>query len=204
MTEADSLCACPDCDLLVTLPSSGKADHHTCPRCDAVLSPAQRGPDNLALAAAVSGLILFAPAITLPLMKVDMLGQHGSHSLVSGVGRLLAEQETPVALLVLLCTIAAPFLQLLFTALTCICIRQGWHPSRFPQLVRATHKMQEWSMLEVFAMGALVAYIKMMDPGEISLATGAPCLTGLLLCVILAGQHFHSELAWQHWSERPQ
>lgn len=204
MSAPDSLCACPDCDLLLTLPANGRADNQMCPRCNALLSPALGGADNLALAAALSGLILFVPAATLPIMKVDMLGQHGSHSLISGVSRLLAEQETSVALLVLLCTLVAPFLQLLFTALTCLCIRRQWRPDAFPLLVRISHKMQEWSMLEVFAMGALVAYIKMMDPGEISLASGAPCLAALLVCVIVTGQHFHSELAWQHWSERNQ
>jgi paraquat-inducible protein A len=57
-------------------------------------------------------------------------------------------------------------------------------------------------MLEVYAMGIIVAYVKMMDPGEVSVASGTYCLVGLLLCSILCSQYFHEEQAWQYWEQR--
>jgi paraquat-inducible protein A len=198
----DKLCACPDCDLLLDALDDKSRNQQRCPRCNALLLAEHRGPSNLALAAAVSGLILFVPAVTLPIMEVNMVGRYGSHSLLSGIERLLIEGETALSVLVLLCSIAAPFLQLFLTALICLCINRRRYPNHFPTLLKVSHWMQEWSMLEVFAMGALVAYIKMMDPGEVNLANGAWCVAGLLICLIVTSQHFHQHSAWRYWSER--
>lgn len=196
--------ACPDCDLLVRRQPEYAGEQQLCPRCRALLWPAQRGPAGLALAAALSGLILFLPAVTLPIMQLNMVGQRGSSSLLGGVERLVLEGELALAILILLCSLVAPFCQLMFTAWVGLCLHSQRHPRCFPTLVRITHWMREWSMLEVYAVGALVAYIKMMDPGEVALATGAWCLAGLLVAVITSSQYFYQQQAWQHWAERPQ
>lgn len=195
--------ACPDCDLLVAKPDSASDYHRQCPRCNAMLWESQRGPQSLSLAAAISGLILFIPAIGLPIMELNMVGQYGSNSLLGGVARLLSEGESALAALVLLCSVIAPFFQLLIIAWVGLCQRHEHFPYYYPTLIRTGQWMSEWSMLEVYALGALVAYIKMMDPGEISLANGAWCLAGLLVCILLSAQHFHLENAWRHWARRP-
>lgn len=57
-------------------------------------------------------------------------------------------------------------------------------------------------MLEVYAIGILVAYVKMMDDGEIHILSGSYCLAGLMISLILCAQSFNAEQAWQFWQRR--
>jgi paraquat-inducible protein A len=196
------LTACPDCDMLL---HTTAADHHQqghCPRCHALLWDAASPSSDIDFAASVSGLILFIPAITLPILKLDMVGQLGSNSLLGGVWRLWTEGEQLLALLVFLCSLLAPFMQLMLTLMIDLSIRLQYFPKTFPHWLKWLRWMQSWSMLEVYAMGIIVAYVKMMDPGEVSVAVGSYCLAALLLCIILCTQYFHEEKAWQHWEHR--
>lgn len=196
------LTACPDCDLLLQTRDSDHRQQGHCPRCSATLWHAASPNKDIDLAAAISGLLLFIPAMSLPILKLDMVGQLGSNSLLGGVKRLWLENEHMLAVLILLCSLFAPLMHLLLTAMIGISMRLQYHPRHFPAWLKAKVWMQSWSMLEVYAMGIIVAYVKMMDPGEVSVASGTYCLGGLLLCVILCSQYFHEEQAWQYWEQR--
>lgn len=196
------LTACPDCDLLLQTADSDHRQQGHCPRCAATLWNAASPSADIDLAAAISGLLLFVPAMSLPILKLDMVGQLGSNSLLGGVWRLWLENEHLLAVLILLCSLLAPLMHLLLTAMIGISIRLKRYPDHFPAWLKCKVWMQSWSMLEVYAMGIIVAYVKMMDPGEVSVANGTYCLVGLLLCIILCSQYFHEEQAWQYWEQR--
>jgi paraquat-inducible protein A len=92
MTQAShipkELTACPDCDMLLHTTAADHQQQGYCPRCHALLWDAASPSSDIDFAASVSGLILFIPAITLPILKLDMVGQLGSNSLLGGVWRL--------------------------------------------------------------------------------------------------------------------
>ncbi|MEX1669034.1 paraquat-inducible protein A [Zhongshania guokunii] len=195
------LTACPDCDLLLHTDDSDHRQQGLCPRCSAQLWGASSSTADIDLASAISGLLLFIPAVSLPILKLDMVGQLGSNSLAGGVWRLWREDEPLLAILILLCSLFAPLMHLLLTVMIGLTQRFKAHPRHYPMWLKAKVWMQGWSMLEVYAMGIIVAYVKMMDPGEVSVASGTYCLVGLLLCVILCSQYFHEEQAWQYWEQ---
>ncbi|WP_415244104.1 paraquat-inducible protein A [Zhongshania sp.] len=195
------LTACPDCDLLL---QTAQRDHHLegrCPRCKAVLWHSAKHTDTISFAAAISGLILFYPAITLPILKFTMVGQHGSNSLLGGIYSMWLEQERMLAVLILLCSLVAPLMHLALTAVVCLSIRINHFPRHFPLWLKYKCWMQSWNMLEVYALGIIVAYVKMMHDGEVSISGGTFCVSALLLCIILCSQYFHEEQAWQHWEK---
>ncbi|WP_372750297.1 paraquat-inducible protein A [Litorivivens sp.] len=172
-----------------------------CPRCNALLWGVGKHSSDIVLCAALSGLILFIPAITLPILKLTMVGQKGSNSLLGGIGRLWTEGEQMLALLVLLCSIVAPLLHLLCVFAISLWQRQRRFPSNFPQWMKWHRWMQGWSMLEVYAMGIIVAYVKMIDDGEVVIGSGSWCFALLLLTVIVCNQYFREEQAWQQWEQ---
>ncbi len=196
------LAACPDCDLLLQTADTAHNRAGRCPRCNAVLWEVSKRAGDVDFAAAVSGLLLFFPAITLPILHFTMVGQNGSASLISGVMRLWHENEQLLAILIMLCSIVAPVCHLLLAASIGLCLRLRRYPSHFPSMVKWHHWMRSWSMLEVYAIGIIVAYVKMMSDGEVTVASGTYCLSGLLFCIILCNQYFREELAWQHWDQR--
>ncbi|WP_372865161.1 paraquat-inducible protein A [Spongiibacter sp.] len=201
MTSAARLSACPDCDLLQRLPPPQAAQRAHCPRCAAVLAePPPRFP-QLSLAAALCGLMLFIPATCLPILRFTLAGQTGSNTLAEGILRLWQQGFELLALLVLLCSLLAPLLHLLLNTFIGLCQALQRCPSSFAHCIKLSHFMQDWSMLEVYAIGILVAYVKMMDDGDIEILSGSYCLAGLMVSLILCAQSFNSERAWQFWEQ---
>ncbi|MBB3047211.1 paraquat-inducible protein A [Litorivivens lipolytica] len=200
----DSLLACPDCDLLLQVDSVPAGSECHCPRCDALVHGENTYRNDVHLAAAISGLLLFIPAVTAPVLKFTMVGQWGSNSLLSGVWRLWTESEQLLALLVLLCSVLAPFFHLLLSFGIALVLRFSRLPKTFPDWLKWHHWMQGWSMLEVYAMGIIVAYVKMLDDGDVFVGNGTYCLIGVLLSLILCNQFFREEFAWQRWEQRQQ
>ena len=201
MTTQTAMLACPDCDLLVeAAPKPGLRAH--CPRSNAVVAqPASRFP-QLSLAAGLTGLILFVPATALPIMQFTLAGQTGSNTLAEGVLRLWQEGFPLLSLLVLLCSLIAPLMHLLLNSYIGLCQYRRRIPGNFASCIKLAHFMQHWSMLEVYAIGILVAYVKMMDDGDVEILSGSYCLAGLMLSLIICAQSFDSERAWCDWEQR--
>ncbi len=196
------LTACPDCDMLLHTADAAHDRQGHCPRCDALLWDTNNHSADIDFAAAVSGLLLFFPAMTLPVLKFSMAGQHGTNSLVSGIWRLWQESEQLLAALIALCSIVAPLVHLILAAAIGFSQRLALHPKHYPQWLKWHNWMRNWSMLEVYALGIIVAYVKMMHDGEVIVGQGTYCLSALLLCVILCNQYFRPEQAWQYWEHR--
>lgn len=206
MTQASpipkNLTACPDCDMLLHTADAAPDRQGHCPRCDALLWDVSNHSGDIDFVAAISGLLLFLPAMTLPVLHFSMAGQNGSNSLVGGVWRLWQENEQALAALILLCSIVAPLAHLLLATAIGLSQRLGQYPAHYPLWLKWHHRMRNWSMLEVYAIGIIVAYVKMMHDGDVLVANGTYCLAALLLCIILCNQYFRDEQAWQHWEHR--
>lgn len=173
-----------------------------CPRCDALLWDVSNHSGDIDFVAAISGLLLFLPAMTLPILNFTMAGQHGSNSLIGGVWQLWQQNEQLLAVLILLCSVVAPLVHLLLATALGLCQRLMRYPPHYPLWLRWHRWMGSWSMLEVYALGIIVAYVKMMHDGEVLVGSGTYCLAALLLCIILCNQYFREEQAWQHWEHR--
>ena len=202
MTQQPHLHACPDCDLLQTLPRLESKKRAHCTRCNAVLAEAPPRLPQLSLAAGLCGLILFIPATCLPLLQFTLAGQTGSNTLAEGVLRLWQQDFKLLSLIVLLCSLLAPLMHLLLNTFIALCQHLNYCPPSFSRSIKLGNFMQEWSMLEVYAIGILVAYVKMMDDGEIHILSGSYCLAGLMISLILCAQSFNAEQAWQFWQRR--
>lgn len=198
------LIACQDCDQLLQVAALKLGQRARCPRCGASLNGIglEQGRPTHGLAAALAGLILFIPATSLPMMEFELIGQHGTNTLWQGVVRLWEVGFPLLALLVLLCSLLAPLCHLLLTVWIALCLRRPQLPGFFPRQLKTMQFFQHWSMVEVYAISILVAYIKLLSDGEVVLLSGSYCIAGLLLCLILCSQQFHTEFAWQAWESQ--
>ena len=196
------LLACPDCDLLLHCARSDRDLH--CPRCKARVRDADGHIDPY-LASALAGLILYPAALLLPIMQIEIAGQRASNTLLGGALALWQQGHIPLAALIILSSVLAPLLQLLLTLHIALAVKLRRLPEYFPTLLKLNQHSQHWSMLEVYVIGVLVAYVKMMSEGDIAVGAGAWCLGGLLLSLILGKINFHAQWLWQHWDRyRPQ
>src|SRR3954454_1733324 len=110
--EPNHLRECPDCGQFHRLGSIPAGSTARCARCGAVLRRVRHDPLDRPLALALSGLALFAVAIFMPFMSLNIAGQQVDGSLITGPQQLQQQGLWELALLVALTTLVAPMVKL--------------------------------------------------------------------------------------------
>jgi len=188
------LTLCDACDLpsrIGRVPARGMA---RCPRCGTVLY--RRIPNSLdrTLALALAGLLLFAAANAFPFLAMKMQGNVTHTTLGTGI-RDLYEQGTPfVASLVLLTTVVAPLLQILSLIFVLAPLRLGVRIPGQSLVFRLLHRVQPWSMMEVFILGILVSMVKLL--GMAKIVPGIALWSFVLLIPVLAAASSSLDAEW--------
>ena len=164
---AEQLILCHDCDLpnrVGVVPAGGSA---RCPRCRATLVRRVRDSLDRTLAFAVAGLLLLLVANAFPFLAMKMKGLVTETTLASGVLSLYAQQRPLVGSLVLLTTILAPLLHLSALLYVLLPLKLGVRAPFAALCFRWLHKIQAWSMMEVFMLGVLVSLVKLAGMAQI-------------------------------------
>ncbi|MAR90134.1 MAG: paraquat-inducible membrane protein A [Pseudomonadales bacterium] len=194
--------ACPECDALLNVASPPAGKKLVCPRCRATLLRSARDPVGRGLALSLTSLILMPPAFLMPIMTFNLLGLDTVDTMVKGVLHLFAAGFWWLALLVLFCSMLAPMLESLLVLLICLLARWRAYGSFLIILLKAQRRIRRWAMLEVYLLGILVAYVKMIDSGQVHLGVGLLCFVGMLLATTLNTVMFDSRPIWEEIGRR--
>jgi paraquat-inducible protein A len=193
--------ACPECDLLLQDVAVPAGSESVCPRCGHVLREGR--PDSVphALALSTLGLVLFGPAIGMPLLSLSVTGLRQESSLAEAILALGDRGLWEVALMVAICAVAAPFLNLWMLFAVSVALQGRSKPGWLPLLMRLNHRVREWAMLEVFLMGVLVSIVKLKDIAELLPGVGLYCFVCLMLCSLLLDTVIDEHELWQTWEQ---
>ncbi|SDJ99835.1 paraquat-inducible protein A [Microbulbifer yueqingensis] len=194
--------ACHECDLLLGDAVAPPGKKLECPRCDAVLHRNPRGSAAHTAALSLTGLLLFFPVLSLPLLSFSILAFGAENTLLNGVIALFGEGYIWMAGLVLFCSVIAPlgkFLLLGFISLGC-----HWRLLDRPVTwaVRWYEHLKEWGMLDVYMLGLLVALIKMSDLGKMEVEPGLYCFVAMMLVSNLTTLSYDQQAIWSRLEER--
>ncbi len=197
MNALAHLAACSCCGLVQSVASVPRGSRARCARCRTPLHVrSHRRSHQTTAALALAALLLYVPAITLPIMRVERLGQSNSASIWSGTVELLADGQHLPGIVVLLCSIILPLTKL--GALFVLSSRGallGHH-------VRArTWRMVEWAgrwgMLDVLLVAVLVAVVKLGDIVQLSAGPAATAFTVFVLLNLAASASFDPHALWE-------
>ncbi len=199
MTVPERATACPECDLLLQDVAVPPGSESVCPRCGHVLREGR--PDSVlhALLLSTLGLMLFGPAIGMPLLSLSVTGLRQEASLAQAVLALADNGFWEVALMVATCAVIAPLLNLWLLFAVSVTLQLRSQPSWLPLLMRLNHHVREWAMLEVFLMGVLVSMVKLKDIAELLPGIGLYCFVCLMLCALLLNTIIDEHELWQTW-----
>ena len=142
------LTACPDCDLLlkdIPVPEGRKS---LCPRCGSVLCSSRPNTVVRTLALTLTGLILFFPAMLLPVMTLDAMGMETATNLVHGIPVLFRSGFHAVAILIFLTGVAVPFIKLLILFVVSCAILLKVKSSLLTLFFRMYRFLDEWACLK--------------------------------------------------------
>lgn len=193
----NELHACHECDLLVTGLSVEEGQKAVCPRCGAVLFENKPDTINRTLALTIAGLFLFWPANLLPILSLNIMGSESYNTMVGAASALASNGQYLVALLVLFCSVLAPFLSLclLLVILVQTKLKRDFVPLH--PLFRFYNHLDSWAMLEIYMIALLVAIIKLLDMAEVDVNLGMFCFIGLLVTYLGAKVTLENSVVWE-------
>ncbi|MBF0138139.1 MAG: PqiA/YebS family transporter subunit [Magnetococcus sp. DMHC-1] len=188
---------CPECALPQKLPAlSPRIRALRCQRCDRVLR--RFHPDSLdrTLAMVVTGSILLTMAILLPFLTLELNGQLHEITLGTGVATLYQSGSWELATLVLLTSIVAPLLNQAGQIYVLLPLRLGIIPRHAGHIWRRVLTIGPWSMLEVYLLGVLVAYVKLAQMATVTPGPALFCFTAAMLSMIVGQYYLDPDLLW--------
>jgi paraquat-inducible protein A len=183
---SDALLACRDCGQLHRATSALVPGHRlACARCGRGLSRFPPFGLDIPLALATTALILFLVVSFYPIFLVSLEGRSGQDLLISGPMRL-AEYGGPfagLAMLVAGLSFVVPAVWLCLVLIVLAGLRWA-DPALRPRLAplwKTALLLYPWSMLDVYLLGAYVAYTRLSDAVETKVAAGGYALGALVL-----------------------
>jgi len=159
----------------------------------------QKKPDSLerTLILTLTNLILFVLANVFPFMSFQLQGQEQVTLLISGGMELFHQGFWQLALLVIAVGVLFPLLKILGTLYVLIPMkfhRKIWKAQEVFRLVEA---LTPWAMMEVFMLGVIVAYVKLIDLATIVLGISLFSFVALIVLVAMADSALDSEEVWE-------
>jgi len=183
---------------MVPIPGGETALPGSCPRCGSLLAARGRSNPEWVLALCITGMVLYLPAMILPLLSIGIMGMHASANLLEGVGALFREGYWLLGAIFFLTAVLAPLLKLLLLGRVTLALQLGRGSGRgAAKALRYYGHVEEWGMLEVYMIGILVSIIKLMDMADIYYGAGLAAFVLLLVCSLLSSALFDSRQAWE-------
>lgn len=195
MNNQMKLSSCHCCGLVHRLPAFGPGMKPVCTRCGTVLAHSMKKRNGWTLAFALSAVIVYVPAMTLPMMKLERLGHRHEDSLISGLISLFTEGYWGIGTIVVLFSVVLPFVKLVLLLFLASPLSPGKkHRAAIYRLVEAIGR---WGMMDVMLLAILVAFVKLGDLARITAGSGLIAFAALVLLSMLAGLTFNPYLMWE-------
>ena len=193
---------CMVCGLLVErwmiATPNGARPAPDCPRCGSAIHERKSNSVARTWALVIAGYILYVPANLLPVLTVIRFGRDRPNTILGGVRELIAADMWPLALIVLLASVAVPLLKLggLTWLLISVRLRSDRAIVRRTQLYRTIDAIGRWANIDIFAISVLVALVRFGRITAIEPEIGAAIFAAVVVVTMLAAATFDPRLMW--------
>jgi paraquat-inducible protein A len=187
--------ACRACGDVQSLPAPRAGYDRKCGRCGETMGSGLIHLD-MALPVLVAALIAFIVLLSLPLLRIELQGQHADGGLMTGVSGFLHYGMAPMALFTFACMVFAPLGRVVALLVTVACVMSDRRPKYLARLYRFSETLRPWGMLDVFLVGTLISMTKLRDLVRVEMAAGLWVLMGLVWCLALFDSIFDRHRFW--------
>ena len=198
-----SLTACPDCDLLIPVPEVPDGHYIACGRCEATLSKSYVDSIDRVISLSFAGLLLYLPAMFLPLMTLSSLGLKEKGSVVDTCFGFYQNGYILVSVITFVTAVVVPFLKIFLPFIIALSIKLGQNRPFLIPLFKFHKHLEEWGMVEIYLLGILITLIKMGDVASIDFNLGFFSFIGLVLLSIAVSVSMDRRLFWYHLDRTP-
>jgi paraquat-inducible protein A len=189
---------CRDCGLFQRLPEVPDGEAAICARCDSLLRRVATHSVLFARICAIAGSILFVLALPLPLFELRILDRSGTSTLFSGPEVLRDHDLLILAVAVFVTLILMPAAKLIveLVALFGIIGPERGRPG-IAWLFAWLEHISPWAMVEVFLLGAIVAYSRLQALAHVEVGLSCLALGGAMLAIVAVDATLDHEAIWQ-------
>ena len=195
--------ACHCCGLIHRLPEVSSSDvasdgdwAFACVRCESLIAKKTSKHLNASrtAAAAIGAFVLFWPAIFLPILCIERLGQTSQQSILSGISDLFHHGSYFVGGVVLLFSIIFPLSKIM------LLIELSWLEFFGRKHKAFTLRMMEhagkWSMMDVMLLAFLVMLVKLGNLVHFEFGPAVIAFTGCVAMSMMASLAFDPHSIW--------
>ena len=190
------LIACTACGRLSRPPADAAVGR--CPRCGAELHA--RKPHSLqrTWALLLASVIVYIPAMALPVMRTGTLFDTEDHTIIGGVVDLWNSGSWDLSIIVFVASVVVPILKILALGLLAITAqrRSSWGRSQRARLYRLVEAVGHWSMLDIFVVALLVTLVQFGTLAQTRPEPGIIAFGAVVVLTMLASAGFDPRLIW--------
>jgi paraquat-inducible protein A len=188
--------ACHECDLLNDVPELGPDELARCARCNALLyrNPADCLDTTLALS--VASLFLYVVANTFPFLGFGTPSNMRETSLISGVLDLYRQNMPILAVVVFVTSLLFPAFKILGQIYVILPLKLGRAAPRMEEVFRLLLHTRAWSMMEIFLLGILVAFVKLSGMAQIVPGIALWAFGCLVVTLAWSGSALEPRVVW--------
>lgn len=180
------LLACPECDALHVLARLPEHALARCRRCGAPLYRARRGTVERARSCLLAAAPLLVVANLLPFMTLEIEGREQGSTLLSGAWALWGQGRYVLAVTVFMVMFLIPTARLLAALWVLDPLARGAPRRGAARVFREVERLHPWSMMEVYLLGVLVAYVKLRDVADVHPGPALVAFFGVILLLAAA------------------
>jgi paraquat-inducible protein A len=142
-------------------------------------------------------LLLFLVANAFPFMTMSLEGNATATTILDGALALHRQGMWPVALVVFLTGTLLPLLKITGMLYILAPLYLGTPPRGLSAAFRWVDKLHPWSMMEVYLLGVIVAYVKLSDLAMIHLGIALLAFVGVILLMAAGDAVLETHTVWQ-------
>ncbi len=188
---------CFNCGLFHFVPPLEPGQRVRCRRCHAVVAARRKDAVRRTLAWGIAALVMFGVTVTMPFMRIELYGRAHQMVLVNGADTLDADGLWALGMLIFFLTIAAPAARIAGLTFVTLSVHRRHKPPLLWLVMRMAAWLREWSMVEVYLLGAFVAYTKLIDLADVGVLTAGYSLAALMLLQAITEFSFDREATWR-------
>ena len=197
------LIRCHECDLLQSVGTVPPDTSAMCSRCGATLFAYKPHGFERAFILYLAALLLLVIANAFPFLTLKVQGQLQSSHLISGAIDLYRKGMPEIAVAVILFVVVFPLLKILIGLAVVGPLTFGRKLPGANALYRLFDKLHPWAMMEIFLLGVLVAYTKLIDLATVEIGPSLIAFVGLILVMIAADSAVDPHDVWERLSRAP-
>ena len=201
VTTAGSQMVCHECDLLLAVPALASGQKAYCPRCNYLLAAHRPHALMMVLAFGVSGLVFLLLSTAFPFLGFSASGQERTVTLLQSILILVTEDLPSLAAIVFASIILIPGAFLIGAVYVSSALKLNRSLPGTVMVLRWTLMLRPWSMAEIFLIGILVAFVKIVTIADVTLGLSFWSYVLFTVCMVVVTLYPDKRRLWaQVWA----